>query len=546
MKEMDDCRSPRPRLRGLLWVVLAFVVMGPVAVAGAAEAGGSGSTTGAPASPSAAATIATTTPAADTPAPSPLAADVRNNELLVRLRGDGKLRRIKLKAGLDPVAVARTLRANTGVIQSAGANLVAHAAAGPAWAAQATTPTTATTTPTTPVATSPVSTTPVVTPTPVSGSSMPPSSVKGWLPDDHVGVVPWTSLQWNFIGRWGVNASQAWANLRTDPSRAGGRGAIVAVVDSGIAYRTQGDYVASPDLPRDRILPGYDFVDEDRFPDDRSGHGTHVASTIAGATGNNAGVTGLAYETKILPVRVLDEKDAGDVLAIARGIRYAIKNGADIINLSADFPVSASASDIPEVMAAIFAAKRAGILVVSSSGNDGVGKVALPARSSAVLSVGATTGRGCRSTYSNAGPDLDLVAPGGGTDHRGEPDDRCRPGQQGPPIAQVTLLRAGVPGKLGVPLDYFGTSMAAAHVSGVAALVYGSGILGKHPRADLLGAYLVRSTRDLGPRGHDARYGAGLIDAAKATNRKKATASVRGAKRASARAASSRSLALPL
>ncbi len=471
---------------------------------------------------------------------------VRNHELLVRPRG-GRLQRIALKNGVDPLEVAAKLRARPDLIASAGANLIATAAGTRAGAggdeqpasvvgaaAQATTP----------------STTPGLAPVdpPVPSDDIPPAppGLSGWIPNDHIGDVLWSSLQWNFVGEWGVGATEAWEELRTRKAgNVAGRGVKVAIVDSGIAYRTRGEYVQSPDLPTDRILKGYDFVDEDRYPDDLSGHGTHVASLIAGATDNDAGLAGLAYNASILPIRVLDESDEGDVVAIARGIRYAIRHHADLINLSVDFPVSATAADIPEVMAAIEYARRKGVLVVASTGNDGIGEVALPARSSSVLAVGATTVHGCRSTFSNAGAAIDLVAPGGGTDHRSETTGRCRPGEAGPPIAQVTLLRAGDPSRLGVPLDYVGTSMAAAHVTAIAALVRSSEVLGKDPSPDLLAAYLVRSTRDLGRSGHDERYGAGLIDARAAVNRRTAKAAVRGAKRAVANA-NRKTTALPV
>lgn len=307
-----------------------------------------------------------------------------------------------------------------------------------------------------------------------------------------------------------------------------------------------GAFRRSPDIDPRRIVAGYDFVDQDRFPDDESGHGTHVSSTIAAATDNATGLTGLAYRSEILPIRVLDDRDSGDVLAIARGIRYAIRRDADLINLSVDFPVTTTAADIPEVIDAVDDARRAGILVIASSGNDGTSRIAYPARAASVLAVGATTARGCRSAFSNAGEELALVGPGGGTDHPGEKKGRCAPGQPGPPIAQVTLMRPGATTDLGVPLDYFGTSMAAAHVTGVAALVLGSRIIGRHPSPELLAAYLVRATRDLGPSGRDRDYGAGLIDAREAVSRTGSGARVRGAKRAVATAARKHRRALPI
>lgn len=461
---------------------------------------------------------------------------VRNNELLVRFRATGELQRIRVAAGREPLALARQLRRHPELFSSVGANLIATAAGAPATASQE-----AGTTPTTPE-----STTPGVN-VPPSATVTPPAGLKGWLPNDQVGGVGWTSLQWNFVGRWGVSAPEAWQLLRRRSlATAGGRGVRVAVVDSGIAYRDRDQYRRSPDIDPARILDGYDFIGQDRFPDDESGHGTHVASTIAAATDNAAGLTGLAYRADLIPIRVLDDQDAGDVLTIARGIRYAIRRHADLINLSVDFPVETTAADIPEVIDALNAARRAGILVVSSSGNDGTGSIAYPARAPSALAVGATTARGCRSTFSNGGRELALVAPGGGADHSSEPRGRCQPGQPGPPIAQVTLMRPAETTNLGVPLDYVGTSMAAAHVTGIAALVLGSRILGRHPSPELLAAYLVRSTRDLGPTGRDVHYGAGLINARTAVSRTGSSARLRGAKRAVATAARKHQRSLPI
>ena len=422
------------------------------------------------------------------------------------------------------VAVASTARAGAATPADGAAHALPAALHGPIGRASgilvgtasddATSPTTAPVTPTNP-------TTPGTTPgtTPVPDGLGDTTKLKGFIPNDHVGVIPWTQLQWNFIGPYGVGASVAWQQLRDHGAHNDiGRGTVVAVVDSGVAYRTRGRYVQSPDLPPGSVLKGWDFVDNDRFPDDLSGHGTHVASTIAARVNNDAGLTGLAYDAKILPVRVLNADDEGDVFSIARGIRYATRKGAKIINLSVDFPPGLQPSDLPEVMSAVKAAYKAGVLVVSSAGNEGRNRVSLPARSRYVLSVGATTADGCRAAYSNSGPDLDLVAPGGGKDHRDPSDARCVPNQPGPSIAQITLLQQNDPSSLGLPLDYIGTSMAAAHVSGVAALVRSSGILGKNPSPALMIAFLEQTARDLGKRGRDNQYGYGLVDAAAATN----------------------------
>lgn len=500
-------------------------VTGLIAVLAALPAAAT-SATGASRAPSSAAAPTSTT---STTAGSP-GMQVRRNELLVRFRATGQLQRIRVAPGRDPLELARELRQHRDLFSSVGANLIATAATTPeATGQQGTT-----------------ATTPSVT-VPPSATVTPPAGLKGWIPNDAVSGVGWASLQWNFVGRFGVDAPEAWQTLRRRSlATSGGQSVRIAVIDSGIAYRDRDQYRRSPDLDPARILDGYDYVGQDRFPDDESGHGTHVASTIAAATDNAAGLTGLAYRASIIPIRVLDDQDAGDVLTIARGIRYAIRRKADLINLSVDFPVETAAADIPEVIDALADARRAGILVISSSGNDGTGSVAYPARAPSALAIGATTARGCRSTFSNGGRELALVAPGGGADHSSEPKGRCQPGTPGPPIAQVTLMRPSETTNLGVPLDYVGTSMAAAHVTGIAALVLGSRILGRHPSPELLAAYLVRSTRDLGPAGRDVHYGSGLINARMAVSRTGAAARVRGAKRAVATAARKNQRSLPI
>ena len=325
----------------------------------------------------------------------------------------------------------------------------------------------------------------------------------------------WQQIQWNFAGPFGINAPAAWDNVAR-AGRLGGLGVTVAVLDTGVAYADHGRIPRSPDLRGNRFVSGYDFVDGDRTPYDENGHGTHVASTIAESNDNAIGVTGLAFAAKLMPVRVLDRWGEGDSVAIARGIRYATKHGADIINLSFEFGVGVTSRQIPDILAALDFARDRGTLVVGASGNDSRARVAYPARAPDVLSVGATTEHGCLAEYSNKGPMLDLVAPGGGEDAELAGDANCRPLEpSGGDIYQMTFRPRT--GRFGLPGGYTGTSMAAPHVSATAALIIASGVLGPHPSPGALEARLKATARDLGAPGPDNRYGAGLIDAAAAT-----------------------------
>ncbi|HWT22834.1 MAG TPA: S8 family serine peptidase [Solirubrobacteraceae bacterium] len=339
-----------------------------------------------------------------------------------------------------------------------------------------------------------------------------------YVPNDPgSGIVPggWQAVQWNFAPRTGVDAPGAWDHA-AQAGRPGGAGVVVAVLDTGVAYRTSGRYVRSPDFSADQFRRGYDFVDEDPHPDDENGHGTHVASTIAERVDNGIGVTGLAYGARIMPVRVLNAHGEGDIPAIARGIRFAARHGADVINLSFEFGGALQAADIPEILSALRFAAGRGVLVVGAAGNAGSTALPYPARAREVLSVGAITERGCMARYSNHGAGLDLVAPGGGRDARVPGDANCRPELgAGRDIRQMTFIE-GLR-RFGLPAGYVGTSMAAPHVSATAALVIAAGVLGAAPAPAAIEAHLRATARDLGPRGRDRHYGAGALDAAAAT-----------------------------
>jgi serine protease len=325
----------------------------------------------------------------------------------------------------------------------------------------------------------------------------------------------WAGVQWNFSPEAGVNAPAAWDRLNAI-GRPGGLGVKVAVLDTGVAYASRRGFKRSPDL-LNRFLKGYDFVDDDPYPDDLNGHGTHVASTIAETAGNSFGVTGLAYGTRLLPVRVLDRAGTGDSVAISAGIRYAARKGAKVINLSFEFDSSVTRGQIPDILDALRFARRKGALVVGASGNFSAHAVAYPARATHVLSVGATTEHLCQADYSNSGSSLDIAAPGGGLDAEIPGDPHCRPGVEpvGRDIFQITYTGRSRR-TFGLPSGYVGTSMAAPHVSATAALVIASGVLGANPSPAQIEARLKATVTDLGTPGPDSRYGAGLVNAARA------------------------------
>ena len=253
-----------------------------------------------------------------------------------------------------------------------------------------------------------------------TGEVIPDDEGNGHAPGD------WEQLQWNFVGQFGVNAPEAWANVAADGAP-GGSGVTVAVLDTGVAYANRGPFRRSPDFSRYTFVQGYDFVAHNPYPNDRNGHGTFVASTIAESTDNHIALTGLAYGAHIMPVRVLDSQGEGDAATIAEGVRFAVNHHAKVINLSLEFSSDVTASDIPELIEALRYAHRRGVLVVAAAGNEGHTAIAYPARAPDVVAVGATTEHGCLANYSNDGAGLTLVAPGGGADADLPGDPNCHP-----------------------------------------------------------------------------------------------------------------------
>lgn len=219
----------------------------------------------------------------------------------------------------------------------------------------------------------------------------------------------------------------------------GSSGSTIAIIDTGIA-------LAHEDL-KNKIMPGYDFVNDDADPQDDNGHGTLIASLAAAETNNGIGIAGVAWNASLLPVKVLDSAGNGSYLTIAAGIKYAADQGAKVLNLSLG-----GDNDSFILKDACQYAFDKGCSLVAASGNAGSETVQFPAAYDQLCTaVGASDANDALAAFSNRGPQIDVVAPGVWV--YGARFDPARP----------TELRF---------YDWAsGTSLAAAHVSGAVALL---------------------------------------------------------------------------
>jgi len=306
---------------------------------------------------------------------------------------------------------------------------------------------------------------------------------------------PDSDLQWHLAE---IEVPRAWRHSR-------GAGVRVAILDSGVT--------PGPDLACRDFVAEFDATGGTGPVEDSSGHGTHVAGTIGQCSGNGIGTAGVAPDVDLLDVKVLggdpSQPDAGNSRDLAEGILFAVEAGADVLNLSlagscsSAEPTWEAGCNDPFVDAAIQVAADAGVLVVAASGNDGSNRLSYPANHPLVVAVGALDASRRVPVYASRGPGLDLAAPGGVVED-----------SDGDGILDYVYQESYDP-ELGdhAIFGMVGTSMAAPHVAGVAALLLAADH-GLAPQ-DLVATLLV-SACDVGTPGRDDATGAGIVQAANA------------------------------
>ena len=296
----------------------------------------------------------------------------------------------------------------------------------------------------------------------------------------------------HYTEQWGlprIRAPEAW-DLTT------GDDLIIAVIDTGVDLDhpdlvgklwTNADEIPDNGLDDDGNgyvddSHGWDFVNDDAEPQDDYWHGTHVAGIAAADTDNGQGVAGVSWGARIMPLKVLDASGEGSYTDVISATVYAANNGARILNLSLGGEYYSAV-----LAEAVGYARQRGCLLAAAAGNDS-GAVFYPAANDGVLAVVATTRWDRRWYRSNYGPEVDAAAPGAD-------------------IYSTTLDDAY--------LSASGTSAAAPHVSGLAALVWS---VQPDLTNDEVARVITETVRDLGTPGWDQFYGWGRIDAYQAVS----------------------------
>lgn len=297
-----------------------------------------------------------------------------------------------------------------------------------------------------------------------------------WTPND-----PQLGDQWGLMR---VHAPAAWDTTC-------GRGVTVAVVDTGVACENHGEFTRVMDLAGTRCALGYNFVNDTNHANDDQGHGTHVAGTIAQTTNNNFGVAGIAHCATIVPVKVLDERGRGTLADVAEGIRFAADAGAQVINLSLG-----GGRRVKVLEEAVAYARGRGAIVVCAAGNNGR-YVESPASEPGAFAVSAISAASDDIAYfSSRGPEVDIAAPGVN-------------------ILQQTICNRGRD-RCEQFASWSGTSMAAPHVAGAAALLVGVGVTDPSAIERTLQASASRPENGSTDK---ELYGSGVLDVSAAVRR---------------------------
>ncbi|MFQ5593351.1 MAG: S8 family serine peptidase [Anaerolineae bacterium] len=244
---------------------------------------------------------------------------------------------------------------------------------------------------------------------------------------------------------------------------------IIAVIDTGAD-------ASHPDL-QGKLVPAYDFVNNDSDPADDQGHGTHVAGTAAAVTNNGIGIAGVSWGAKVMPVKALSANGSGAHSWIANGIVWATDHGADVINMSLGGPYTSAT-----MSRAVDYAWSNGVVIVAAAGNGRTSNPTYPAAYDDVIGVSATTQNDERAEFSNYGSYISVASPG---------------------VSILSSTRGG-----GYQA-WSGTSMASPHVAGLAALI--KSIHPNWTNAQIREA-IESSAVDFGTPGWDAIYGWGRID----------------------------------
>lgn len=262
-----------------------------------------------------------------------------------------------------------------------------------------------------------------------------------------------------------MNTAAAWDITLGSPN------VVIAVLDTGISsgnFDMQGN-----------VIGGYNFISDNTNYADDNGHGTMVASVAAGITDNGYGIAGISGKSKLLAVKVMNSSGSGTYSTMIKGIEYAVSNGANVINMSIGGRTVSTALKL-----AVDNAISSGVTVVAAAGNEGSTSLSYPAAFENVIGVGAVDFYNNKTSYSNTGQGITLMAGGSAR------------------VATTTTYIGTASG----------TSFASPYVAGLVALMYSSNA---EVTPSMIFDALAKGALDLGIPGYDTTFGYGMVDMGK-------------------------------